>query len=138
MNKTIWKQTDSRWAKKPYPTKGSTFGATGCGCVACTHIAMEQDRYKNWTPENLRPYMVKKGYAEPGHGTKWSGITETLKYLGHKTVVRVWDDPMSVAFKELNKGNRIGIILFGSGKAPNGTVWTGSGHYVAFTNYKVE
>lgn len=138
MNKTVWSQTDSRWSKKYYPTKNSTVGGTGCGLVACTHIAMEQERYKNWTPENLRPWMVKQGYAEVGNGTKWEGITNTLKHLGHTSVVRVYSDPMSVAWKELNKGNRIGILLFGSNYAPNGTRWSASGHYVAFTDYKVQ
>ena len=110
----------------------------GCGCVACTHVAMEQDRYKNWTPENLRPWMISKKFAIAGQGTKWEGITETLKHIGHSKVVRIYSDPMSVAFKELNKGNRIGVILFNSRKAPNGVRWTSCGHYVAFTAYKYE
>lgn len=110
----------------------------GCGCVACTHVAMEQDRYKNWTPENLRSWMISKGFAIAGQGTKWEGITETLKHIGHSKVVRIYSDPMSVAFKELNKGNRIGVILFNSRKAPNGVRWTSCGHYVAFTDYKIK
>ena len=138
MNKTIWKQADSRWGSKPYPTKKCTMSGAGCGCVACTHIAMEQERYKNWTPENLRPWMVSKGFAIAGQGTRWEGITETLKYLGHSKVVRIYSDPMSEAWKELNKGNRIGILLFNSRKAPNGVRWTTCGHYVAFTDYKVQ
>ena len=106
--------------------------------MACTHVAMEQDRYKDWTPENLRPWMVSKGFAVAGQGTKWEGITETLKHLGHSKVVRIYSDPMSEAWKELNKGNRIGVILFNSRKAPNGTRWTTCGHYVAFTDYKLQ
>lgn len=137
MNQTIWKQTDSRWAKKAYP-KGSTVGGCGCGLLACTHVAMEQESKKNWTPDNLRAWMVGKGFALKGQGTKWEGITETLKYIGHKSVVRIYSDPMSEAWKELNKGNRIGVLLFNSRKAPNGTKWTASGHYVAFTDYKVQ
>ena len=138
MNKKIWKQLNSRWSSKPYPVKSSSFGGNGCGCCACVHVAMEQDRYKDWTPESLRPWMIKQGFAIRNQGTTWNGITETLKHLGHKTVVRVWSDPMSVAFKELNKGNRIGIILFNSNRAPNGTRWTAGGHYVAFTGYKIK
>jgi GH25 family lysozyme M1 (1,4-beta-N-acetylmuramidase) len=45
---------------------------------------------------------------------------------------------MSKAWAELNKGNRMGIILFRGGKAPNGMVWTAGGHYVAFTDYYVK
>ena len=138
MNKKIWKQADSRWSGKPYPVKSSTFGGNGCGCCACVHVAMEQDRYKGWTPESLRTWMISKGFAIKGQGTTWNGITETLKHIGHSTVVRVWSDPMSSAWKELNKGNRIGILLFNSNKAPNGTRWTAGGHYVAFTDYKVQ
>lgn len=138
MNKTIWKQTDSRWGKKPYPGRGYTVGGCGCGLVACVHVAMEQERYKNWTPNDLRGWMVKQGFAVCGQGTKWEGITSTLKHIGHSKVVRIYDDPMSEAFKELNKGNRIGIILFKSNKAPNGIQWTSNGHYVAFTDYKVQ
>lgn len=134
MNSKIFRQYSGSWANKPYPTKGCTVAGAGCGLVACTHIAIEQDRYKDWTPNDLRPYMLK--FAVAGQGTKWEGITQTLKHLGHTNVVRVYNDPMSVAFKELNKGNRIGIILFKSGKAPNGVRWTSCGHYVAFTDYK--
>lgn len=138
MNNTIWKQADSRWGSKYYPVKGSSFSGNGCGCCACVHVAMEQKRYKNWTPESLRPWMVKQGFAVKGQGTRWEGITQTLKHIGHSKVVKIYDaDPMSAAWKELNKGNRIGVLLLGSGKGPDGTVWTASGHYVAFVDYKV-
>lgn len=139
MNKTIWKQADSRWGSKPYPTSKSTFAGNGCGCCACVHVAMEQDRYKDWTPENLRSWMISQGFAVAGQGTKWDGITQTLKHIGHKNVVWIQrKDPMSAAWKELNKGNRIGVLLVDNSKTPNGTVWTASGHYVAFTDYKLE
>ena len=139
MNTKIYRQYEGPWAKKPYPTRGCTVSGAGCGLVALTHIAIEQDRYKNWTPENLRPYMLQHKYAIAGQGTRWEGITQTLKYLGHDRVVRIYNDPMKVAFDELNKGNRIGIILFGSGKAGSSRItWTSCGHYVAFTSYKYE
>ena len=141
MNNRIWKQTDSRWSSNPYPVESSSFGGYGCGCCACVHVAMEQDRYKDWTPENLRSWMIKQGFAIAGKGTMWDGITETLKHIGHSTVVDVdvRSDSMSVAFKELNMGNRIGIILFNDNKAPNGTRWTtATGHFVTYTGYKVE
>ncbi len=145
MNSKIFRQYDGPWAKKPYPTKGCTVSGAGCGLVACTHIAIEQDRYKNWTPENLRPYMLK--YAVAGQGTTWDGITKTLQYLGHKVKYITEATPMKDAFAELNKGNRIGIILFYGGyskrykkwyRTPDGTVWTGNGHYMMFGAYKYE
>ena len=137
MNSMLYKQSDSRWGKKPYPS-GSTMSGCGCGCVACTHIVIEQEKYKNYTPENLRPWMIAQGFAVKGKGTTWNGITKTLQHYGYKVVHIGINDPMSKAWTELDKGNRIGVILFQSGKAPNGTVWTASGHYVAFTDYKVK
>lgn len=138
MNKTIFKQLDSQWSSLPYPTKNSTFGGNGCGCCACTHIAIEQPSKKNWTPKKLRSWMVKQGYAKAGWGTTWDGITATLKYLGHDKVVRIWDEPMTEAWKELNKGNRIGVLLFSGGKGPDGTEWCEDGHFIAFLKYKVK
>lgn len=137
MNSTIWKQSDSRWGWRPYPTRDCTLSGAGCGCVACTHIAMEQDRFADWTPENLRPYMVNHGFAIRNQGTSYSGITKTLQYLGYTNVVEVGvADPMSKIWNECNKGNRIGILLFRSGSY-NGIRWTSNGHYVALTDYKM-
>lgn len=138
MNKMIYKQADSRWGSKPYPTKGSSFAGNGCGCCACTHLVIEQDKYKNYTPESLRPWMVKQGFAVYNQGTTWSGIQKTLEHYGYKVTHIGINDPMSKAWTELNKGNRIGVILFLGGRGPNGTVWTAGGHYVAFTDYKVK
>ena len=138
MNKTLFKQADSRWGSKPYPSKGSSFAGNGCGCVSCTHLIIEQDKYKNYTPEPIRKWMVAQGYAVYNQGTRWSGIPATLKHYGFDKVVHIdRDDPISKAWAELNKGNKMGIILFLGGKAPNGTVWTAGGHYVAFTDYYV-
>lgn len=137
MNSALFKQADSRWGYKPYPTRDCTMSGAGCGCVACTHIVIEQDRYKNYTPEDLRPWMVNQGFAIRNQGTTWSGITKTLQHFGYTVTHIGINDPMSEAWAELNKGNRIGIILFKGGRGPNGTVWTAGGHYVAFTDYKV-
>lgn len=139
MNKTIFSQLDSKWASLPYPTKNSTFGGNGCGACACTHVAIDQPWKADYTPDTLRKYMIKKGYAVAGQGTTWSGINETLKYLGHKNVVWVKrNDPMSKAWTELNKGNRIGVLLVDNSKTADGTYWTASGHYVMFYRYRYE
>lgn len=138
MNKALFKQYDSRWGSKPYPTKGSSFSGNGCGCVACTHLIIEQEKYKNLTPEPVRQWMVKQGFAYPNQGTTWSGITKTLEHYGYKVTHIGVNDPISKAWTELNKGNRIGIILFLGGKGPNGMIWTAGGHYVAFTDYYVK
>lgn len=148
MNTKIFRQYEGSWANKPYPTKGCRVSGAGCGLVALTHIAIEQEDKKNWTPETLRPYMLKHGYAISGQGTTWNGMTQTLHYLGYKNVCYITESmPMKDAFAELNKGNRIGIILFYGGyskrykkwyRTPDGTVWTANGHYIMFGNYKYE
>lgn len=139
MSTKIIRQLDSSVADWPYPTKSSSFGGNGCGCCACYHVAIEQPWKENYNLNDLRKWMVSKGFAVSGKGTLWSGINETLKYIGHKNVVWIHEeDPMSKAWKELNKGNRMGVLLVNSNKTPNGTVWTASGHYVAFTNYRIK
>jgi hypothetical protein len=133
MRKTIFRQYDSRWGSLPYPTKGYSFAGSGCGCCACTHLIIEQDKYKNYTPKNVRPYMVAQGFATKGHGTLWDGITKTLKHYGYnpKNISK-----MDNVWKECNKGNRAGVILFRAGTR-GGVTWTSGGHYVAFLDYKV-
>ena len=139
MNPIIYKQLDSKWSRLPYPTKKSTFGGNGCGCCACTHAALEMPDKANWTPENLRQWMINQGFVVAGNGTTWQGIVSTLEYLGYKNVVWVKNnDPMSKAWAEFDKGNRIAVLLVSNGKTPDGTYWTSSGHYVFAGEYKVE
>ena len=64
------------------------------------------------------------------------GDKKFFEHYGFKVVHIGSQDPMSSVWKELDKGNRIGIILFSGGAGPDGTVWTVSGHYMAFTGYK--
>jgi hypothetical protein len=80
MNSNIYRQFDSRFASLPDPTKGSSFSGNGCGCCACTHVIIERTKYKNYTPADVRPYMVNQGFAKAGQGTLWSGITKTLQH----------------------------------------------------------
>ena len=137
MNKNIYRQMDSRWGSLPYPTRYYSFGGNGCGCCACLHVLIEQDKYKNWTPKNLRPYMVNKGFATYGNGTTWSGITKTLEHYNN-TVIN--HSSMDSLFKTLNERKKkglplLGVILFRSGSR-GGVTWTAGGHYVAYVNYK--
>ena len=137
MNNKIYKQYDEKWRGLPYPTYSSSFGGNGCGACSVLHCIIEREKYKNWTPADINPYM--KGWAEAGHGTLWKGIYEALKHYGMENVK--WfgrDDPMSDVFAELNKGGRIGVILFGDTLGPDGTCWTSSGHYISFLDYKIE
>jgi len=137
MRSAIFRQYDSRWGSLPYPTKAYSFAGNGCGCCACTHLIIEQDKYKNYTPKNVRPYMVNQGFATKGHGTTWNGITETLEHYGYTVKRPNISSSMSAAWKELNKGGRAGILLFRAGSR-GGVTWTSGGHYVAFLKYKYE
>lgn len=135
MNKTYFRQLDPKWRYLPFPGKGDNIGGNGCGCCSVTHVLLELDRYKNYTPATTRPYMVR--YATHD-GLYHSGIGASLKYYGLDYIHVDKSDPMSKAWKYLGKdGYRAGVLLFYSGKGPDGTQWTGSGHFVAFVGYKV-
>ena len=135
MNKTIYRQYDSRWGNLPYPSKPYTLSRSGCGCVAVTHCAIEREALKNFTPKRVRKYMVQ--FATKGQGTLWSGIKKGLEHYGYNVHWKQ-KDTMKDIYKVLAKSLKIGVILFGSTKGPDGTVWTTDGHFIAFTDYKVE
>lgn len=134
MNKKIYRQYDSRWGNLPYPSKPYTLSRSGCGCVAVTHCAIERDKYKNLTPKDVRKFMVK--YATKGQGTQWIGIKKGLEHYGYNVHWRQ-ADTMKDIYKVLSKSLKRGVILFGSTTAPDGTVWTKDGHFIAFTDYKI-
>lgn len=135
MNKHIYRQADSRWGSLPYPTKAYSFAGNACGACAVLHCVIEQDKYKDMTPKDIRPYMVQ--YATKGNGTLWSGITKGLEHYGYKVHWRQ-SDSMADIFKVLKNSLKRGVILFGSTPGPDGTVWTGSGHYISFVDYKIK
>lgn len=131
MNTRIIDQGDSRWANLGYRTSPYTVSKEGCGLCAVTMCAMELSKYWNYTPLDTIDFM--RQYATNGNGTEWAGIDNGLdKYLGnhmrHYSLSSFWD--------EVSKGDRVGVILFGSNTAPDGTVWTRGGHYVMFNDYE--
>lgn len=133
MNPRIIDQGDPRWASLPYPKDPWTVKSDGCGLCAVTMCAMELSKYWDYTPKDTIGFM--RQYATNGNGTEWAGIDAGLdKYVGnhmrHYTMSSFWE--------EVKKCDRIGIILFGKGTAPDGTVWTLGGHYVMFAQYKYE
>ena len=134
---TIFKQWDSRWGNLAYPRKPKTLASSGCGCCSIANLLIETSKYENYTPKTVRPYMVKQGYAVYGHGTSWSGITKTLEHYGFKVVEPNISSSMTKAWAELDKGNRMGVLLFRGG-TKGGVTWTLGGHYVAFSSYKVK
>lgn len=134
MNPRIIDQGDKRWANLGYRTLPYTVVKEGCGLCAITMCAMELSKYWDYTPLDTIDFM--RQYATNGDGTEGAGIDAGLdKYLGnHK---RFYD--MLSFWNELNKGNRIGIILFGANSiGADGTEWTKGGHYVMFNGYKYE
>ena len=128
----VFSQLDPRWSKLPYPNKKYTIGTSGCGCCSVTHVIIESSKYEKYTPKTVQPYM--KQFAVPAQGTTWAGITESLKHYGFKPINHATLDDV---FKTLAKRKKkLGIILFRKG-TKGGITWTTSGHYVAFTDYKV-
>ena len=130
--KKVFKQWSGSWAQKPYPAKPSTVASSGCGLCSVTHLAIERSIKANYTPDTLYSYM--KQFAVLGHGTEWIGIDKGMEHIGLTEVKRVGD--MQTLFKEMAKGNRVAVLLFNGNKAPDGTQWTGGGHYIAAVGYK--
>ena len=131
MAKTF-RQYDSRWAYHKYPGNGDNMSNSGCGATAVADIIVDNPRYKKYTPENVRKYMVKHGYAIYGQGTAWTGITAALKHYGF-----IVKNPgsMKEAFELLDGKYNKGVIVFRAG-TKGGVTWTSVGHYLAFSKYK--
>lgn len=133
MNTKVYRQYDSRWGSLPYPTSYSTVSSDGCGLLSVTHCAIELSKYASSTPTTFYSFM--KQYAVAGNGTRWDGIDAGLNHFVGNCKRH---DNMSSFFEEVRKGNRVGVILFRSGRGKDRTVWTTSGHYVAFSSYSYE
>ncbi len=136
MSDIIYRQYDSRWGKLPYPTARYTFANNGCGCCSVANILVEIPKYKKITPKPVRKYMVEQDFATEGHGTKHVGITKTLQHYGLDPEMHETMKDAFAALDQIPKGRRAGILLFRGG-TKNGVTWTSSGHYVAFTDYKL-
>ena len=146
MRTTIFKQYKDPWQGLPFPGGGTNVRGAGCGLCSVAHILIEDSRYQNFTPATIRPYMVK--YAVQNQGLKHAGIPDTLRYYGMENVKEFGNSSsMKDIFAELNKGSRLGVILFykcnSRGQTiasigPDGTCWTGGGHFIAFTDYKIK
>lgn len=138
MNSKIYRQADSRWGKLKYPSGGYTVAGSGCGLCACVHNIIEIPKYANYTPIDVRPYMVGQGFATKGHGTTWNGITKTLEHYGFTVAVPNINSSMTAAWNYLNKPGapKQGVLLFRAGTR-GGVRWTSGGHYVSFLDYKV-
>lgn len=136
MNKTNYKQYDTRWAKLGYPKKPHYIKDCGCGEVAICNVIIEISKYRNETPKTIQPYC--KQFAAPnGDGTYFAGIPKMMKHYGltevkeHQTMAELW--------KELKKGDRVAIYLMGPRPGGSKRVhWTSGGHFVCSVGYKVK
>ena len=136
MNSKIYRQADSRWGNLPYPTSSYKFASNGCGCCAVTHCAIENPKYANYTPADVRKYMVQ--FATKGHGTLWDGITKGLQYYGYNVH---WNknDSMTDIWKVLKTSLKRGVLLMGSSRGGSKRIlWTTGGHYICFVDWKYE
>jgi hypothetical protein len=91
------------------------------------------DKYKGQTPKTIQPYC--KQFAAPnGDGTYFSGIPTMMKHYGMTDVKEL--QTMNQLWKELEKGNRVAILLMGNRKGGNkGVHWTGSAHFICAVDY---
>ena len=136
MNKTNYKQYDTRWASLPYPKKPWVIRDCGCGEVSICNCIIEMNQYINETPKTIQPYC--KQFAAPnGDGTYFAGIPEMMKHYGMTEVME--HQTMNPLWNELAKGDRVAIYLMGSRNAgTKGVHWTSGGHFVCSTAYKYE
>lgn len=141
MRATIFKQYKDPWQSLPFPGGGTNVRGAGCGLCSVAHILIEDSRYQNFTPATIRPYMVK--WAVRNAGLIHEGIPDTLRHYGMENVKEFGrSSSMKDVFAELNKGDRKCIILFyvpnRSSVGPDGTVWTGGGHFIGCPVYKTD
>lgn len=137
MRSKVFSQLDSRWSRLPYPNRTYTIGTSGCGCCSVTNVIIEQSEYWMYTPKDVQPYM--KQFAVPAKGTMWIGITKAFKHYDFDVKN---PQTMGELFKILNNLKKrhkrtMGVLLFRGG-TKGGVTWTTSGHYVAFTDYKLK
>lgn len=136
MKKTKFMQTDGKWGGLGYPKKPWYIRNCGCGAVSIANIIIEMDKYAKYTPATIQPYC-KQFAAKNGDGTYWSGIPTMMKHYGLTGVKEC--ATMSDLWKEMQKGNRVAILLMGSRNAGTKKVhWTSGGHFVAAVGYKVD
>lgn len=126
-------QYDTRWASKGYEDPPSIMSSNGCGPTAAADIIASNPNYKNITPNDTRKWLINHDYVVNGSGTIHEGIPAILKAYGFSVKQYL---NMSDIYKQMAKGKRRAIFLMNSDKAPDGKIWTQSGHFVAIKGYK--
>lgn len=128
-------QYDTRWAKKPYAKLPACMSANGCGPTSAADVIASHPNHNGITPNDTRLWLINHKYVVNGQGTIHDGIPAILKAYGFS--VKQYTK-MSEVFEQMAKGKRRAIFLMNSRKAPDGKIWTASGHFVAIKGYKTD
>lgn len=134
----IYRQTDSRWAKKPYRVKGkenSTIGGSGCGPTCAAMVVATYVDSKE-TPVTACNWAMKKGYKAVGQGTYYTFFEAYFKAHGMKCR----QVPGSNSYHKKNtssdkealaalKDGKLVIACMGPG------LWTRGGHFILAYKY---
>lgn len=132
MNKTNYKQYDTRWNKLPYRYSPDNIGNNGCGEVSVCNAIIEMASQMHQTPKTMQPYCKQYACSD---GTYWSAIPTMLEHYGCTEVKQ--HGTMNSLWKELKKGNRVAIYMMNSRPAGSkGIHWTSGGHFICSTDYK--
>lgn len=133
-----YKQTDRRWANKPYRNKGenSTIGGSGCG-PTCAAMLVSTFVDKNETPVKACNWAQNHGYKATGSGTYYSFFKPY--FLAHNMDCEqvsggnVYHKRNTSSDKKakaaLKKGQYV-IACMGPGN------WTRSGHFILLRKIK--
>ena len=135
----IYRQTDKRWAKKPYRVKGkenSTIGGSGCGPTCAAMVAATLHDPKA-TPLSACNWAVKHGYKAVGQGTYYTFFKPYLAKHGIKCEQVSGSNSYhkrnttsdKAALAALKAGKWV-IACMGPG------LWTRGGHFVLAYDYK--
>ena len=136
MNKTNYKQYDTRWAKLPFPKAPHYIKDCGCGEVAICNAIIEMDEYMNETPKTILSYC-KQFAASNGDGLSWSAPPIMMAHYGMTEVK--YHATMSTLWKELEKGDRVAFYIMDNDLGGSKKVrWTKSKHCVVSVDYKFE
>lgn len=135
----VYLQAADPWQRYAYPSKPCTIGGSGCGEVSMANALIGTPKYANETPATIYGYMKQYASKVNGQcdGTRRAGVVEALKHYGFRNVVRVGvNEPISKAWKELKKGNRIAILIVAGRGGSQGTLWTTGVHYICCRKFK--
>lgn len=134
----IYRQTDKRWANKPYRVKGrenSTIGGSGCGPTSAAMIVATLAD-PNVTPVTACNWAMKKGYKAVGQGTYYTFFEPFFKKYG----IECEQVPGANSYHKNNtSADKIALAALKAGKyviaCMGPGIWTRGGHFVVAYRY---